>query len=139
MATRRARCSQCGRPILVPLEAYGYSSSIMCSGCQGRIPSVQPNYPFVNNAPPLNNYPVYETLDQFHYPQSRPPRVITPPSAYGNKRAVIFGISYGKQVNRLKGSLNDAHCMKYFLIDKLGFPGNSIHMLTGTSFSTNMA
>ncbi|KAK7246747.1 hypothetical protein RIF29_41617 [Crotalaria pallida] len=133
MATRRARCTQCGRPIIVPQEAYGYTNSFVCSGCQGRTPLVQPNYPYVNNAPYFSNYPASVRPEQFYYPQPRSPRVFTPPpppSAYGNKRAVIFGISYGKHVKSLKGSLNDAHCVKYFLTDKLGFSRNSIHMLT---------
>jgi len=58
---------------------------------------------------------------------------MTPPSPYGNKRAVLFGISYGNHANSLKGSLNDVHSMKYFLIQKLGFPADSIRMLTGTN------
>ncbi|CAL0309505.1 unnamed protein product [Lupinus luteus] len=131
MATRRARCTQCSRPILVPLEPYGYTNSIKCSRCQGGTPLVQTNYPCLNNTPSYNNYPNCVRPEQFHYPQPRPQCVLTPPpSAYGNKRAVIFGISYGNNDKSLKGSLNDAHCMKYFLTDKLGFPRNSINMLT---------
>ncbi|TKY71470.1 Metacaspase-1 protein [Spatholobus suberectus] len=129
MATRRARCTQCGRPMLVPMEAY--TIPIMCFGCPA---PERTNYPFVNNAPPFVNYPSHadRTRNQFHYPQAQslPQRAPLPPSAYGNKRAVIVGISYGNQINRLKGSLNDAQCMKYFLIHKLGFPSDSIRMLT---------
>ena len=117
--------------MLVPLAAY--NTPVMCSGCQG-FPQVRPSYPFVNNAPSFTNYPGYARPDQFYHPQPRPVRPPPPPpSAYGNKRAVLFGISYGKQVNRIKGSVNDAHCMKYFLIDKLGFPSDSIRMLTGST------
>ena len=138
MATRRARCIQCGRPILVPWEAYNIS--IMCSGCQSS-PPIRTNYRFVKKAPSFVDYPPgpgYGRPNQFYYYQQ--PRPVMPPppppSAYGNKRAVLFGISYGKRVNRIKGSVNDAHCMKYFLIDKLGFPSDAIRLLTGTSCST---
>ncbi|KAJ1396507.1 Caspase-like domain superfamily [Sesbania bispinosa] len=137
MATRRARCTQCGRPMLVPLEAH--TISILCSGCQGfSFPQARPNYPFVNNTPPFTNYhplPAHGRgrHDQFyhHHHQPWPLRASSPPpSAYGNKRAVLFGINYGNKVNRLKGSVNDVQCMKYFLIEKLGFPSDSIRMLT---------
>jgi hypothetical protein len=62
-----------------------------------------------------------------------PQHSMAPPSPYGNKRAVLFGISYGNRANSLKGSLNDVHCMKYFLTQNLGFPTDSIRMLTGTN------
>ncbi|KAK7302530.1 hypothetical protein RJT34_13422 [Clitoria ternatea] len=133
MATRRARCTQCGRPMLVPLD-YAYNISLVCSGCQG-FPPVRPNYPYAN----VNNfnYPAaaygYRRPNPFHYPQPlvlRPPPPLAPTSAFGNKRAVLVGISYGNQVNSLKGSVNDAQSMKYFLIDKLGFPSDSIRVLT---------
>lgn len=63
-----------------------------------------------------------------------------PPSVFGNKRAVLFGISYANTAapRKLRGSANNAKCMKQFLIDKLGFPSNSIYMLTGTFCSTFM-
>ncbi|CAJ2633222.1 metacaspase-3-like isoform X1 [Trifolium pratense] len=132
MATRRARCSKCGRAILVPieLEEYGYATSItmICSGCNSRGFSQQPDYPFVNNnAPPP---PAYGR--RLSWPQTlmAPQHSMAPPSPYGNKRAVLFGISYGNRANSLKGSLNDVHCMKYFLTQNLGFPADSIHMLT---------
>ncbi|XLT12313.1 hypothetical protein HN51_058003 [Arachis hypogaea] len=119
MASRRARCMQCGRPVVVPMQAYNVY--ILCSGCQG-YPQVQPNYPLLNSTPSFINF-----APGFSRPYPLPP---SPASAYGNKRAVLFGISYAKQNNRIKGAVNDAHCMKYFLIDKLGFPTDSIRMLT---------
>ncbi|WJX22039.1 hypothetical protein P8452_11386 [Trifolium repens] len=134
MATRRARCSKCGRAILVPieLEEYGYASSItmICSGCNSRGFSQQPNYPFVNNnnAPPP---PAYGRRQSWPQTVMAPQHSMAPPSPYGNKRAVLFGICYGNRANSLKGSLNDVHCMKYFLTQNLGFPTDSIRMLTG--------
>jgi hypothetical protein len=136
MATRRARCSKCGRAILVPieLEEYGYASSItmICSGCNSRGFSQQPNYPFVNNnnAPPP---PAYGRRQSWPQTVMAPQHSMAPPSPYGNKRAVLFGICYGNRANSLKGSLNDVHCMKYFLTQNLGFPTDSIRMLTGTN------
>ncbi|XP_061365474.1 metacaspase-1-like [Gastrolobium bilobum] len=137
MATRRARCTQCGRPMLVPLQAYTIST--MCFGCQGLLTPVRPNYPFVNNAPPFINYAGYGRPHQFYYPQSWPLRAPPPPppSAYGNKRAVLFGITYGNRVNKIKGSVNDVQCMKYFLIEKLGFSSDSIRMLTDDPVEKN--
>ncbi|MED6108734.1 hypothetical protein PIB30_026821 [Stylosanthes scabra] len=119
MASRRARCMQCGRPVVVPMQAYNVY--ILCSGCQG-YPQVQPNYPLLNSTPSFINFAP-------GFPRPCPPPA-SPASPYGKKRAVLFGISYGKQANRIKGAVNDAHCMKYFLTDKLGFPTDSIRMLT---------
>ncbi|KEH36446.1 metacaspase-1 isoform X3 [Medicago truncatula] len=75
----------------------------------------------------------YEIPVHSYYPPLRPP------SAFGNKRAVLFGISYANTATakKLKGSVNNARCMKHFLIDKLGFPGNSICMLTDDSEEKN--
>ncbi|CAJ2633225.1 metacaspase-1-like isoform X4 [Trifolium pratense] len=84
MATRRARCSKCGRAILVPieLEEYGYATSItmICSGCNSRGFSQQPDYPFVNNnAPPP---PAYGR--RLSWPQTlmAPQHSMAPPSPY---------------------------------------------------------
>ncbi|XP_057431783.1 metacaspase-1-like isoform X2 [Lotus japonicus] len=70
-----------------------------------------------------------------HHPgHTAPSRPLRPPSAYGHKRAVLFGINYGNTAApRLKGSVNNAQCMKDFLINKLGFPGDSIWMFTDDS------
>jgi hypothetical protein len=80
------------------------------------------------------HYPptTYGTPVLSYYPPLRPP------SAFGNKRAVLFGISYADTAapRKLKGSVNKAKRMKQFLIDKLGFPSNSIYALTGTFSST---
>ncbi|KAL1289590.1 metacaspase-1-like isoform X1 [Arachis ipaensis] len=121
LACRRERCMQCGRPVLVPVQAYYVS--VLCYGCQD-YSQPQPNYPLPNRTSP------YIDLAP-GFPRPCPPRPPPPPaSPYGKKRAVLFGISYGKRVNKIKGAVNDAHCMKYFLIDKLGFPTDSIRLLT---------
>ncbi|KAJ4727312.1 metacaspase 1 [Melia azedarach] len=53
-----------------------------------------------------------------------------PPNAHGRKRAVICGISYKNSRHELKGCINDAKCMRYLLVNKFGFPEDSILMLT---------
>ncbi|KAJ1396508.1 Caspase domain [Sesbania bispinosa] len=78
------------------------------------------------------NYPGCGRPVQSYYPQLRPPPPLRLPSAHGSKRAVLFGISYANTgAPRLKGSVYNAHSMKYFLINQLGFPTDSICMLTG--------
>ncbi|WVY93141.1 hypothetical protein V8G54_032229 [Vigna mungo] len=148
MASLRVRCMQCGRPIVVPMEA-AYSMSIMCYACQGQAQarnSLPQNYYFPNNN--INNVPSYlprpgygyarRPYNQFYNPQPLqlvappPPPPLTPPSSFGNKRAVLVGISYGNRSNNLKGSVNDAQSMKYFLVNNLDFPTDSIRILTGT-------
>ena len=58
-----------------------------------------------------------------------------PPSHGGQKKAVICGISYESSRDKLSGSINDAKCMRYLLINKFQFPPDSILMLTGQSLS----
>ncbi|KAI5448400.1 hypothetical protein KIW84_015711 [Lathyrus oleraceus] len=81
-------------------------------------------------------YPATTTYGTPVRPYSSPFR---PPSVFGNKRAVLFGISYANTAapRKLRGSANNAKCMKQFLIDKLGFPSNSIYMLTDDSEEKN--
>ncbi|CAJ2648955.1 unnamed protein product [Trifolium pratense] len=87
------------------------------------------NYNLSMNYPPTT----YGTPVLSYYPPLRPP------SAFGNKRDVLFGISYADTATprKLKGSVNKAKLMKQFLIDKLGFPSNSIYMLTDDSEEKN--
>ncbi|KAJ6850624.1 uncharacterized protein M6B38_263880 [Iris pallida] len=60
-------------------------------------------------------------------PQRGPP----PPSgSRGRKRAVVCAVSYRKTRFHLKGSINDAKCMKYFLTNRYRFPQESILTLT---------
>ncbi|CAJ1963477.1 unnamed protein product [Sphenostylis stenocarpa] len=123
-----------------------YSMPFVCYSCQGQGPTTVPqNYYFANhNGYNASNYPppppppaAYgcRTYNQCSYPQPLqlmtppPPPPLTPPSSFGNKRAVIIGISYGHQTNSIKGSLNDAQCVKNFLISK-AFPTDSMWILT---------
>ncbi|PQQ00950.1 metacaspase-1-like [Prunus yedoensis var. nudiflora] len=53
-----------------------------------------------------------------------------PPSSYGRKRALLCGVSYHGRSYNLNGTVNDVNCMKYFLVNRRGFPADSILMLT---------
>lgn len=50
---------------------------------------------------------------------------------HGRKRALLCGVSYRGKSYKIKGSINDVKCMRYFLVEKFGFPNDSILMLTG--------
>lgn len=152
MAGRRERCSWCGVQLLVPPEAQ----TIQCSVCQA-VTRTRPNDPlvqaqdsvrlatncvkgFVNKvssnintmATSMNNYPMQGTYDYGQYPQRiQPPPLILPVSAHGRKRALLCGVSYYGRRYNLKGSVNDVRCMRYFLVERLGFPSESILVLTG--------
>ncbi|XP_027193435.1 metacaspase-1-like isoform X2 [Cicer arietinum] len=93
------------------------------------------NYNFSMHYPPT-----YGTHVPSYYPQLQPPPPLRLPSAFSNKRAVLFGISYANTgaPRKLRGSANNARCMKHFLVDMLGFPSNSICMLTDDSEEKNM-
>lgn len=54
----------------------------------------------------------------------------SPPRVHGNKRALIVGVSYRRSRRELKGSMNDAKCMSYFLLNRFHFPQESILTLT---------
>ncbi|XP_059648054.1 metacaspase-3-like [Cornus florida] len=70
-------------------------------------------------APPMYSYPVPAYGNTL---QSLPVK--------GRKRAVLCGLSYYGTPNILKGSANNINYMRYFLIQKMGFPCESIFVLT---------
>lgn len=147
MAGRRSeRCSWCGLQLLVPPEAQ----TVQCATCQAITP-VRPNDPWVQvhdsiynaasrfkslvnsavastsvNSYLASNAPVYGYDPQ----PPGPAPALTSPNSHGRKRALLCGVSYYGRGNKLKGSVNDVRCMRYFLIQKLGFPNDSILILT---------
>lgn len=154
MASRSERCSGCGVQLLVPPEAQ----TIRCAVCQA-ITRVQSYDPVAQARESINNtatrfttglinmvssnistmtgtgnsYPVAGTcVYGYYYPQPPPRPVLPIPSLHGRKRALLCGISYRGQSYKIKGSINDVNCMRYFLVEKMGFPNDSILMLTGT-------
>lgn len=64
-----------------------------------------------------------------------PPKLLEPlPSPFGKKRAVICGLDYKGKSYSLEGCISDAKSMRTFLVKQMGFPIDSILMLTGSSF-----
>ncbi|KAL3538656.1 hypothetical protein ACH5RR_002022 [Cinchona calisaya] len=133
MATRREKCQWCGVLLLVPLQ----TQTIHCPYCQ-RITEFQHNtngyfYPQVNGnfySPPNNVYNNGISIADYPHSYRMPIQVITHPVAHGQKRAVLCGVSYKGHQKSLKGSVNDVSCMKYFLVERMGFPSASVIVLT---------
>ncbi|GAU51895.1 hypothetical protein TSUD_416800 [Trifolium subterraneum] len=149
MASRQQRCNQCGTLLMVPPEIQAFKCSI-CNGIM-HVQSTGPMnqaYNSLNHIAGLfrgfmntittssvinSNSGNYGTTQFGYYLQPQPLRPsypLIPPSPYGSKRAVLCGICYHGKSYRLKGSINDVKCMKYFLIKEFGFPSDSILMLT---------
>lgn len=131
MAKRRERCQRCGLTLFVPYEAQ----RIRCPNCQTMLqfllnhnghysPEVTGN---------LNGVPNNMGMGYWRPGGNRPlqiPPPVQPPPVYGQKRALICGISYKNHQKSLKGSINDARCMRYLLVQRLGFPSASVLVLT---------
>ncbi|KAM1030451.1 hypothetical protein ACFX13_035062 [Malus domestica] len=149
MASRIERCNGCGRKLVVPLQAQ----IIRCGACQGvpRInrtsinPLIRASHDSINHAVnrlksqmtrvmtmPSPNAGRPANPRYYHHQLSRPsvPKPLMPPSTHGRKLAVLCGVSYNGKSYKLQGTVNDVQCMKYFLVDRLGFPTASILMLT---------
>ncbi|XP_075674652.1 metacaspase-1-like isoform X1 [Castanea sativa] len=147
MEGKSERCSWCGVQLLVPPE----TKSIQCSVCNGitrvrsndRWVQVQDSISHTANrfkdlvntvvAGSVNSYPSWNAQVYGYYPQPPPPRPsppLTPPNPHGRKRALLCGVSYYGRSYKLKGSVNDVRCMRYFLVEKMGFPNESILILT---------
>lgn len=152
MSGRRVRCLWCGVQLMVPPNAQ----SIRCVLCntvtvvqQNDLWSQSPNSKHrvttkikellgtissnINMivASVIRN-PKQMTSNHSHYPQLvRPVPSLVTFSAKGKKRAVLCGVSYHGQKHSLKGTINDVRSMKYFLIERMGFPNDSIILLSG--------
>ncbi|KAL7157154.1 hypothetical protein ABFS83_02G058700 [Erythranthe nasuta] len=149
--SKRTRCSNCGTQIIVP----PYAHAIQCTVCKTTVYN-RPNDPLdqahdsirhaasrfrnlldkaSNNintmVGTMNNYPgAGSSSFGYHPQQARPSPSLIPISSHGKKRAVLCGVSYYGQRYKLNGTVNDVNCMKYFLIQKVGFPSDSILILT---------
>ncbi|XP_052887932.1 metacaspase-3-like isoform X2 [Gossypium arboreum] len=77
---------------------------------------------------PYGNGPSPQHPQYPQYPQPRPS--LSPVPIYGRKRALLCGVNYHGKSYKLKGSINDVKSMKYLLVETLGFPNDSILMLT---------
>lgn len=141
MDVRRCKCQRCGMNIAAPIGAQ----TIICPRCQF-VTQLQPprHNGFANNnmRPEFPAYPARPRRmnpnvnnnfkpQQFNRPMSPQINNIRPPPVHGRKRAVLCGINYRGHAKSLKGSINDALSMRYFLVEKLGFPIASVIVLTG--------
>ncbi|XP_057977354.1 metacaspase-1-like [Malania oleifera] len=160
MAGRIERCSWCGVQLLVPADAQAIQCAVCQAVTQRVRPTGSPlGNPLgqahgtlsqatgwfkgifntvANNISVSNGtsgggssgyYAGYGPQLAPRLPPRLPP-MMPPLSAHGRKRALLCGVSYHDQKERLKGSVNDVRCMKYFLVEKLGFPIDSILVLT---------
>ncbi|KAK4739762.1 hypothetical protein R3W88_003459 [Solanum pinnatisectum] len=143
MDSRRCKCQWCGMKIAAPIGAQ----TITCPRCQS-VTQLQParnygfaNFPTANNnmSPGFSAFPsrpgrMSPNANNFQPQQFNPmsPQInnIRPPAVHGRKRAVLCGITYRGHPKSLKGSINDVLSMRYFLVEKLGFPNASVVVLT---------
>ncbi|KAE8668266.1 hypothetical protein F3Y22_tig00112343pilonHSYRG00045 [Hibiscus syriacus] len=139
---RRQQCSGCLQYLLVPPEVQ----TIRCAAC-GTVANTS-NTPAPSNARArwgqarellvpgqIRSYPgsgthAFPSVYGPHQQQPLPRPALSPVSVHGRKRALICGLNYVGKYYSLKGSINDAKCMRYLLVEKLGFPLDSVLMLT---------
>ncbi|OVA09160.1 zinc finger protein [Macleaya cordata] len=152
MADRRRteKCNGCGIQLAVPPAAR----SIRCIVCQTVTPVRPINYTYVQPDDPvrqatrwvkgmLNN--VSNTIDSvltstitnsgstvptysYYLPVLHQPLKFPP--VHGKKKALLVGVCYRSRRYELRGSINDVNCMKFLLVEKLGFSKDSILVLT---------
>lgn len=117
-------CSNCRTPLQLPPGV----ASIRCALCHAVTHVADPRA--LPHQPPPSSHapPPHAVPSPYNHAPPGPP-----PNPHGGKRAVIVGISYKYSRHELKGCINDAKCMRYFLINKFNFPESSIIMLTGMS------
>nr|DAD41108.1 TPA_asm: hypothetical protein HUJ06_015431 [Nelumbo nucifera] len=147
MACRRERCSGCGMELAVPLGVL----NIRCAVCR-TVTRVRPSNSLSQSQDPVrqaanwvrgflsninsiaaaaasfNSYSGPSVPSFSYYPH--PSRPLTHLPVHGRKRALLCGVSYRYRRYELKGTINDVNCMRYFLTEKLGFPNDSILVLT---------
>ncbi|CDY43800.1 BnaA06g23360D [Brassica napus] len=139
MASRREVRCRCGRW----MSAQPGVSSIQCSTCHT---VTQLSSSLVDIARGANRQqqimaqppPRRQHKQQQQQPQQQimaqpppPPKLLEPlPSPFGKKRAVICGLDYKGKSYSLEGCISDAKSMRTFLVKQMGFPIDSILMLT---------
>lgn len=135
MASRREVRCRCGSRMWVQPDVRAFQ----CSTCH----AVTQLYSLVDIARGANRIiHGFQQLRRQHQPQQQqqmmtqpPPRLLEPlPSPFGKKRAVLCGVNYKGKSYSLKGCISDAKSMRSFLVQQMGFPIDSILMLTGWFF-----
>ncbi|KAL2460426.1 Metacaspase-1 [Abeliophyllum distichum] len=134
MAGKRVRCSCCGVQLVVPPNTY----TVQCATCltvirfQTRNHLGQAHDSIRHTASRMKDLlnTVSSKVASGNAHHSQPVAPSLPVSAHRRKRAVLCGVSYYGNKYRLNGTVNDVKCMRYFLIQKLGFPSDSILLLS---------
>ncbi|CAL5434359.1 unnamed protein product [Camellia sinensis] len=116
----RQRCN-CGVLLAVPNGAQTFCcpvcyAIVVCSNNYGHVPPAASNNGY--NVPVASNNNGYMVPAANNY------------NVHGRRRALLIGICYHGQKKSLKGSINDARSMKNFLVNRLGFPNESVLVLT---------
>ncbi|KAL6320892.1 hypothetical protein AAG906_010701 [Vitis piasezkii] len=120
-------CPNC-RTQLQPPPAARY---IRCTICLA-VTQVDQTY-FLSPPPPPYSSAYHH---QYHVPVPPVPSPYgqmpagQPVGVHGKKRALVCGVLYRNTGRELKGSVNDAMCMKFLLRNRFNFPEASILMLT---------
>ncbi|KAL5563255.1 hypothetical protein UlMin_033002 [Ulmus minor] len=139
----RETCSKCGRQLLVPSGAQVMIKCCVCQGITQFVRTIEAHDARRNRFNPaiggVDFGPVSYSSSgspgqaSSHSPQPlmrpRPP-LMANSSVYGRKRTLLCGVSYIGRKYNVKGSVNDVHLMKDFLVRKMGYPVNSILVLT---------
>ncbi|KAK7246745.1 hypothetical protein RIF29_41615 [Crotalaria pallida] len=60
-------------------------------------------------------------------------------SKRGNRRAVLWGVTYGKRKYRLRGTINDINNMKALLVENFKFPIDCIRVLSDETNHVNLS
>ncbi|KAM7478978.1 hypothetical protein LguiA_027191 [Lonicera macranthoides] len=157
MATRIQKCKWCNKLLIVPFQAQTVHCP-SCRYVNYITPATTQYNGNVNNGyyqqliqqsprPPvqstlLNNNSYYQhprSYNNGYYKQevSPPPlyndnyyHQVSLQPVYGRKRAVLCGVSYRNTAHSLDGSVDDVESMKRLLIDRMGFPDQSVLVLT---------
>lgn len=123
----RVRCT-CGVLLSLPQGV----STARCPRCYATIVCPSDDGYYLPAANQYNN-------GYYHHQPPRPLPQLSPISMHGKKRAVLIGISYQGQPNSVKGSVNDVRFMTHFLVNRLGFPNESLLVLTGISLALSFS
>ncbi|XP_057977164.1 metacaspase-3-like isoform X1 [Malania oleifera] len=152
MAGGVEKCRHCGVQLVVPPD----TQAIRCAVCHG-VTQLRSTNPFGHaqerieraagwfkgfvNRVSSNHHAIAASADNCsgsvtsgygrHHaqPSPLPPQQVSTLSRPGRKRAVLCGVSYSG-ARRLKGTVNDVNCMRYFLVEKMCFPRECVLVLT---------
>ncbi|CDY31330.1 BnaA02g34110D [Brassica napus] len=129
---REVRC-RCGRWMWAPPGA----GAIQCSTCHtvtqlhSLVDALRGAHRMIYGLQQLRRqYQQQQQPPQMMMAQRSPPQMMALPSPFGKKRAVLCGVNYRGKSYSLKGCISDAKSMRCFLVQHMGFPIESILMLT---------